>query len=188
MSSRRISTLSQAWYRWKALRLPWRRRFLVGFDLAGNTYWEFRPRGVERLRRIVHHPRSTHYSDVKVTPLWHQWLRYTREHPPSIEEQRNEVTRQARMKYLAAEADARWEAKPRLTDAPGAAIGQRAPALGSVEHKGEASKEPVADKGTNAAAAQDKADAADPWARARAQGPGEKWQPTAWDPTAPKKS
>lgn len=216
MSSRRPGTLSQAWFRWKALRLPWRRRWLVGkslslgsiivlklrhrrkpltrpspvpgFDLEGNTYWEFRPRGVERLRRIVDHPRSTHYSDVHVTPLWHQWLRYTREQPPSIEEQQNEVIRQARMKHLASAADARWEAKPRLTDAPGAATGQRAPTLGSAEHTKEASKGPVAEKGVNVEGAQEKADAADPWAKAKAQSPGEKWQPTAWDPTGSKKS
>src|SRR5688572_2075016 len=157
MSSRRISVFSQTWYKWKALRLPWRPRILVGklpatihskllqdnpltsiplllgFDLDGNTFWEFRPRGANRGPPIVHYPRSTHYSAVKVSPLWHQWLRYTRDEPPSLDEQQNEVVRQARMKHLASAADARWEAKPRLTDAPGAATGQRAPAIGSAQ-------------------------------------------------------
>jgi hypothetical protein len=27
---KRISPFSQAWYKWKALRLPWRKRFLIG--------------------------------------------------------------------------------------------------------------------------------------------------------------
>lgn len=30
MSSKQISPLLQTWYKWKALRLPWRKRFLVG--------------------------------------------------------------------------------------------------------------------------------------------------------------
>lgn len=79
------------------------------------------------------------------------------------------------MKYLAAEADARWEAKPRVMEAP---RGQE-----------PARKLPLAEDGTPAeeVANKAKADAKDPWARATAQGPGEKWQPTAWDPAAAKK-
>ncbi|KLO80071.1 uncharacterized protein LW93_7517 [Fusarium fujikuroi] len=125
MATNQIGPVARAWYRWKALRLPWRKRFLVGYDLQGNTYWEFRlTRGAEsneRWRRIVKYPRSTHYSSVKVSPQWHQWLRHTREDPPSIEEQHSDVLRQVRMQKLAAEADARWEAKPRVMDAPQAA-------------------------------------------------------------------
>lgn len=30
MSPKRIGPIAQAWYKWKALRLPWRKRFLVG--------------------------------------------------------------------------------------------------------------------------------------------------------------
>jgi len=67
-----------------------------------------------RPRRIVHYPRSTQFSDVKVSPLWHQWLRYTRADPPTLQEQTLEQARQERMRLLAAEADARWEAKPRI--------------------------------------------------------------------------
>ena len=159
----------------------------IGYDLIGNTYWEFRPRGVERWRRIVDYPRSTHYSAVKVSPLWHQWLRYTREDPPSIEEQQKEVVRQARMKHLASAADARWEAKPKLTDAPSAATGQRAPAIESAEHTEAASTEPVANTTTTAQNTPQDAKRADPWARARQEGPGEKWQPAAWTPSPSKK-
>uniref|UniRef100_L2G1A6 Uncharacterized protein n=1 Tax=Colletotrichum fructicola (strain Nara gc5) TaxID=1213859 RepID=L2G1A6_COLFN len=81
MSSTRISPILEAWYKWKSLRLPWRKRFLIGRDLQGYTYWEFREQrgdGPGRFRRIVHYPRLTYLSDVKVSPLWHQWLRHTR--------------------------------------------------------------------------------------------------------------
>ncbi|CEJ89330.1 hypothetical protein VHEMI05179 [[Torrubiella] hemipterigena] len=171
MAAKRIGPITQAWYRWKAMRLPWRKRFLVGFDLQGNTYWEFRltTRGgadsEEPWRRIVQYPRSTHYSSVKVSPLWHQWLRHLRE-APSMTEQRDDVTRQQRMKYLAAEADARWEAKPKIMEAP---------------------KEPelLGTKTANTTAQPEQTIAAteDPWAKAKAKGPSEDWQPEAWDPT-----
>ncbi|PNY24109.1 Uncharacterized protein TCAP_05950, partial [Tolypocladium capitatum] len=106
MSPKRIGPIAQAWYRWKALRLPWRKRFFIGHDLHGNTYWEFRlTRGAddgaashgERWRRIVTYPRSTHLSDVSVSPLWHQWLRHTRPDAPSLAEQRGDVVRQERV-------------------------------------------------------------------------------------------
>ncbi|EGS20514.1 uncharacterized protein CTHT_0023460 [Thermochaetoides thermophila DSM 1495] len=118
-----VSPLRRLWYKWKMLRLPWRRKFLVGFDLSGNTYWEFLLRGQtpgpgSRYRRIVQYPRGTHHGDVKVSPAWHQWLRHTRRDPPSIAEQLADVERQTRIRQLAALADARWEAKPKLTDAP----------------------------------------------------------------------
>lgn len=47
-----------------------------------------------------------------------QWLRHTRFEPPSIAEQRQDQLRQERMKLLAAQADARWAAKPSALDAP----------------------------------------------------------------------
>jgi hypothetical protein len=30
MASNQIGPVARAWYKWKALRLPWRKRFLVG--------------------------------------------------------------------------------------------------------------------------------------------------------------
>src|SRR5690242_926205 len=117
-------------------------------DLQGNTFWEFRvsndPGFDGRWRRIVHYPRKTHHGDVKVSPAWHQWLRNTRKDPPSLKEQEADVIRQERMKMLAAEADARWEAKPRLdspADAPGQPMGQRQPALGKGMAEGTGSPE-----------------------------------------------
>jgi NADH dehydrogenase [ubiquinone] 1 alpha subcomplex assembly factor 2 len=168
---------------------------LTGFDLHGNTYWEFRvsTRGVtsdestERWRRIVNYPRSTHLSSVKVSPQWHQWLRHTRHNPPTLEEQHGDVARQIRMKKLAAEADARWEAKPRLTAAPR----DPAPALASsaAETSAQEAARSVPKREAPAAVNGDAAGQgdADPWARARSHGPGEKWQPEAWTPAPGKK-
>ncbi|POR34042.1 Uncharacterized protein TPAR_05708 [Tolypocladium paradoxum] len=163
-------------------------RAAPGHDLDGNTYWEFRlTRGAddgaashpERWRRIVNYPRSTHLSDVTVGPLWHQWLRHTRPDAPSLAEQQGDVLRQERVKYLAAQADARWEAKPRVMEDPGQAAKRRALPAGQQETDRAVKQE---DK-----PAVEDAEKNDPWAKAKAQGPGENWQPTAWSPTAAKK-
>ncbi|KAL7822468.1 hypothetical protein V8C26DRAFT_389040 [Trichoderma gracile] len=220
MTPKQIGPFAQAWYKWKALRLPWRRRFLIGFDLQGNTFWEFRhTRGAqdsaERWRRIVSYPRSTHLSQVKVSPQWHQWLRHARRDPPSLDEQRAEAVRQERIKLLAAQADARWEAKPRVMEDPTRRPRAVLPELElqAKERRGLPLAEGEEDAGvktaegtaevseTNAEPARlektenekprpktkIKQDIADPWARATAHGPGEKWQPAAWDPSAAKK-
>ncbi|CCF44448.1 hypothetical protein CH063_00069 [Colletotrichum higginsianum] len=205
MSPTRISPFLEAWYKWKALRLPWRKRFLVGRDLQGYTFWEFRDvrgNGPGRFRRIVKYPRSIYLSDVKVSPLWHQWLRYTREQPPTLEEQSREAFRQERMKVLAAQADARWEAKPRLTDAPGQQTGQPLPSFNTAQTQPNAPeleakntdakennttpKKPA--RSTESAQLPDETRTKygkDPWARA--QGPSESWQPATWVPPAGKK-
>lgn len=208
MSSKQISPLLRSWYKWKALRLPWRKRFLIGLDLQGNTYWEFRDlRGdpndpAVRWRRIVEYPRNTHFGDVKVPPQWHQWLRYTREKPPSIQEQHADVRRQQQMKYLAAEADARWEAKPRYIDAPGQATGQPVPGLESQAARrgapaaqeaqaagGSSRKDAVASGPEQVQSRQQQQQHVpkgpakeDPWKQSRRGGPSEEWQPKAWAP------
>ncbi|CAD6502766.1 BgTH12-05356 [Blumeria graminis f. sp. triticale] len=105
------------WYRWKSLRLPWRKRFLVGLDLHGNTFWEFRNTlfaDQDRLRRIVNFSRATHYSEVQISPPWHQWLRHTRVDPPSLAEQSQDIQRQEQMKVLAAAVDAKWAGLAKL--------------------------------------------------------------------------
>ncbi|KAF2844771.1 hypothetical protein T440DRAFT_473146 [Plenodomus tracheiphilus IPT5] len=111
--------IRRAWYQWKMMRFPWRKKWLVGFDLQGNTFWEFKDAlHALRNRRIAKYHRNTHYGDVKVSPSWMQWLRHTRYDPPSVAEQRMDMQRQERMKVLAAQADARWAAKPSALDAP----------------------------------------------------------------------
>ncbi|KAM0559559.1 hypothetical protein ACHAPJ_004083 [Fusarium lateritium] len=190
MATNQIGPIARTWYQWKALRLPWRKRFLMGYDLQGNTYWEFRlTRGAEsneRWRRIVKYPRSAHYSSVKVSPQWHQWLRHTREEPPSVDEQQGDVMRQARMKKLAAEADARWEAKPRVMEAPQAAPAPLLSPAKATPLQQDVGKESQTDAGVKEAT-EDTKKADDPWAKAKAKGPGETWQPTAWSPPAAKK-
>ena len=129
---------------------------------------------------------------MRISPQWHQWLRYTRQDPPSVAEQRQDLVRQARMKQLAAAADARWEAKPRLTDAPGAATGQPVPSLEGAGMAGGGAGQSKSD-GKSAAAqgspteSHNKQAEEDPWGQAKARGPSEKWQPEAWAPTPSKK-
>lgn len=133
MSLKPVGPIRRVWYSWKSLKLPWRKTFLVGLDLSGNTFWEFKDAlnaGSHRMRRIVKYPRSTHYSEINISPQWHQWLRHTRDNPPSIAEQSQDLVRQDRLKMLAAEADARWAAKPSFLDAPGKQQGQPLPAMG----------------------------------------------------------
>ncbi|KAI1373347.1 hypothetical protein F4677DRAFT_448423 [Hypoxylon crocopeplum] len=186
-----VGTVRKAWYQWKALRFPWRKRFLVGLDLQGNTYWEFRlARGDpslpdSRFRRIVSYPRSTHYSEVKVPPQWHQWLRYQRERAPTLDEQASDVARQERVKVLAAEADARWEAKPSLLDVPGREKGQPVPTLdtGRTQPQERVAREsPTPNELGDVTRQKD-----DPWKRPQASAPGETWQPEAWTPTPARK-
>lgn len=92
----------------------------TGYDFNGNTFWIFREAGgympVNSWRRIVKAPTLTHMSDVKVPPLWHQWLRHVRDTPPSVDEQVADVHRQTQTRQLAQLADARWAAKPRFED------------------------------------------------------------------------
>jgi NADH dehydrogenase [ubiquinone] 1 alpha subcomplex assembly factor 2 len=106
----------------------------LGLDLSGATFWEFTDKlspDPTRMRRIVQYPRNIHYSDIsgQISPAWHQWLRHTRAEPPSLTEQSQDLIRQEQLKVLAGQADARWEAKPRLIDMPGREIGQAVPAL-----------------------------------------------------------
>ena len=146
---------------------------------------------------------------MKVSPQWHQWLRHTREDPPSLEEQRGDVIRRERMKYLAAEADARWEAKPRVMEAPAqaaSAISQPAQPLGTSapqptsQAAGEQS-ESAQDAQTPDAAGETgsrqetwrkmqqarPSPGNDPWKQAQRGGPSEQWQPEGWNPSAASK-
>ncbi|KAI1114860.1 hypothetical protein F5Y14DRAFT_156550 [Nemania sp. NC0429] len=210
MSSRQPGPVAKAWGLWKSLRLPWRKRFFVGQDPQGNTYYELRhqPRGdaapeTAPYRRLVHYPRSTPYSEVRVPPAWHQWLRHQREFPPSMEEQVAELQRQARIKVLAAEADARWRAKPSLLDMPETTTKKEAvvaPGDGQVRAAREsgAQLETPPQRQTQGGGGgegrrpgkeeeQTGTPSPDPWKRAERGAPGETWQPEAWTPTPARK-
>ncbi|KAI0593515.1 hypothetical protein F4775DRAFT_577752 [Biscogniauxia sp. FL1348] len=206
MSAKQISPLLRAWYRWKSLRLPWRNRFLVGLDLQGNTYWEFRLRGASpaetslspthhRLRRIVQYPRDTHYSEVRVPPAWHQWLRYRRDAAPTLAEQAADAARQQRVRVLAAQADARWAAKPSLLDMPmppPSSSSRRTGTVSKGKEEEEEKRRDVEAKGQGQRWGEDSAEEKDkdkdkdkdPWKQHQRGGPSETWQPTAWTPSA----
>ncbi|CCE78875.1 Piso0_000909 [Millerozyma farinosa CBS 7064] len=100
-------------HRFKARRdIPFRKKFFVGYDLYGNTYWEFTLDGnMSRLRRKLEPYQSMLFkSDYVQTipPQWLQWLRRTREEPPTLHELVDDQRRQQRMKILSEQADARW--------------------------------------------------------------------------------
>lgn len=204
-----MSTLRNLWFRWKALRLPWRRRFLVGRDLVGNTYWEMKSSGGGRMRRMAEGHGKMHHSDVQISPQWHQWLRHTRFDAPTIEEQQMDVTRQIQLKQNARLADQRWENKRQYIEKPAAPYQQQSaqrmtmggnPEVGEGQETikgGDAPKtEPAHKEGVRNAVAdpleQVKGKGADgkpdPWEQERrkqserASNPGGTWQPEAWTP------
>lgn len=125
-----------------------------------------------------------------------------------MREQVAELRRQARIKVLAAEADARWEAKPSLLDMPtkeekefGGGRGQttalgdgqvRAQELGRDRETREAPQEARSeDEGEGRlpeqTIPQTGTPSPDPWKRAERGAPGETWQPEAWTPTPARK-
>ncbi|CAD6449197.1 0294aedc-f7f3-4439-bb9a-e73838e30635 [Sclerotinia trifoliorum] len=210
MSTQQLSPIRKAWYRWKSLRFPWRKRFFVGLDLQSNSFWEFRDAiNAGRMRRIVQAPPLTQYSDVRISPQWHQWLRHTRADAPSIEELLGDVARQERLKILARQADERWNAKASFLDKPAA---QQASLATQVRDGGAFSVVEPREDGKGVANAvggehvekeravfakkpagsktlhdgetlprEEKKYQEDPWKKARG-GPSEEWQPKAWDP------
>lgn len=159
------------------------------------------PAELSRWRRIVQYPSTTHYGEVKVSPQWHQWLRHMRDRPPSIQEQHIELRRQQQMKQLAAQADARWEAKPKMMDVPpGESTGQPVPALegrlaragGKEAGQAEVTRTDAIASGEDQVPTQEKPEQKeiekeDPWKKSSRGGPSEDWQPQAWSPPASKR-
>ncbi|KAG7810396.1 hypothetical protein KL921_002891 [Ogataea angusta] len=105
--NRLIPLWKQLYYKWRSLRtIPLRKKFFVGYDLTGNTYWEFfveRKKGI-RPRRLYqpYKPQEfivDYYESVPVQ--WLQWLRYTRLRPPSLEELVEDKMRIERIQQLA---------------------------------------------------------------------------------------
>lgn len=198
-----MSTFRQLWIRWKMLRLPWRKRFLVGQDLVGNTYWEFKDAlSHGRMRRIVKGARQLHHADVQISPQWHQWLRYTRPDPPTIQEQQMDVARQIQLKHNARLADERWASKKRYIEKPAKQQEEKVerPTIGGEGQEAiqgdDALKMETANKDVRSAVAGSAEQARqsgrtkelDPWEQERkkqketAANPGGTWQPEAWSP------
>ncbi|VEU21290.1 DEKNAAC102515 [Brettanomyces naardenensis] len=96
----------RAWYKWKSLKnVPFRKQFFAGYDLKGNTYWEFFPQGTTNIkpRRIWHPYRSQSflfdYYD-KLPIQWLQWLRYSRWKAPTVQELVDDEKRLQRLQKL----------------------------------------------------------------------------------------
>lgn len=170
------------------MKLPWRKQFLAGSDLNGNTYWEFKDQlsnNPERMRRMVKGPRQMYMSDVQaqISPLWHQWLRQTRHAPPSLEEQHMDVQRQITLKHNAKLADDRWNSKKKYIEKPEASD-ELPPPRQDLEPRREMERQAnVPDQSTTQQTAK-----SDPWERERQKqqgtgsNPGGGWQPEAWTP------
>lgn len=112
----KVPNWRRLYYKWKSLRnVPFRRRWFVGYDLEGNTYWEFKTNATGRLRRMVDYRLKPHglligqYSQNEISPRWSSWMRFTRPNPPSLTELVAEEQRKAVMKVLAQQADQRWK-------------------------------------------------------------------------------
>ncbi|MCJ1360274.1 MAG: hypothetical protein MMC33_010277 [Icmadophila ericetorum] len=172
-------------------------------DLAGNTFWEFKDSlASNRLRRIAQYDPRIPYSDIKIshtnpfetTAQWHQWLRHTRQDPPSVSEQQYDLQRQSQLKQLAQLADERWASKPSFLDAPktaakpgpamlprdkGSYVGQTEPA----EKEGlRNAVGGVGEVGDIPETSLDKNLKENPWQKSRKGRAGEDWQPGAWTP------
>lgn len=112
---RTLSPLQRLYYRFRTYRFPWRKRFFIGQDLSGNTYWELRDRlHPSRPRRIVEFaaqkglsPRDLMALGVS-SPQWHQWLRNLRSEPPSIEELVSDERRREGVRDRARKVEERW--------------------------------------------------------------------------------
>lgn len=93
--------------------IPFRKRFFVGYDLHGNTYWEFSPDGnMQRLRRKMEpYQEYVFQADYfsTVPPQWLQWLRRTRPQPPTLDELLADKFRQENLKSLSRQADEKWQ-------------------------------------------------------------------------------
>lgn len=92
--------------------IPFRKKFFVGYDLHGNTYWEFTLDGnMNRLRRKMEpHQEYIFKADYfsTVPPQWLQWLRLTRQKAPTLKELVEDQQRQQNIKMLAQQADEKW--------------------------------------------------------------------------------
>ncbi|ODV62245.1 uncharacterized protein ASCRUDRAFT_90209 [Ascoidea rubescens DSM 1968] len=109
----KVTPFQRIWHRWRSLRnVPFRKKFFIGYDLNGNTYWEFFLENInanQRLRRIIHYrDNRKHFEKQEIPTQWMQWLRYTRTRHPTLTELLADVQRQQAMKILAKQADERW--------------------------------------------------------------------------------
>ncbi|ODQ81539.1 hypothetical protein BABINDRAFT_159815 [Babjeviella inositovora NRRL Y-12698] len=109
----KVTPFKQLFHKWCALRnVPWRTKFFIGYDLNGNTYWEWTNDGnFLRMRRIKETVKERAFiaDTFDTPPQWMQWLRHMRKEHPTLEELIADEQRQIRIKVLARQADERWK-------------------------------------------------------------------------------
>lgn len=148
--------------------IPFRKRFFVGYDLHGNTYWEFTLDGnMQRLRRKMEPYqefmfKADYFSTVP--PPWLQWLRRTRNTPPTLQELMEEQFRQQNIKALANEANAKWESQKLLLEQQQKAKLQAE--LDKVKQRSETSQSKPVKEDEQEASQKDQTAKDDPWAQA----------------------
>lgn len=106
----KIPLWKQVYYKWRSLKgVPFRKKYFVGYDLDGNTYWEFYlERNQKRPRRIVEpiEPQALLFNYFEKVPIqWAQWLKYARHTPPSVYDIVADQERIKRLQILAAFKD-----------------------------------------------------------------------------------
>ncbi|KAI9488920.1 hypothetical protein BDB00DRAFT_884691 [Zychaea mexicana] len=113
--SKQLSTLQRLKLIYKTSRFPWKRHVMVGWDLAGNEYWEMpnpnHPAG--RWKRWVQMKENDGdiaiFKENDLPVQWQAWLRHTRYEPPAKEELIREQYRlaklQQKVRQLEVEAD-----------------------------------------------------------------------------------
>ncbi|GMM32493.1 hypothetical protein DAMA08_052380 [Martiniozyma asiatica (nom. inval.)] len=93
-------------HKWRSLRnIPFRKKFFIGYDLDGNTYWEFyldptNPRSRRLFEPRIPQPFIHDYFGAIPIP-WAQWLKHARINNPSLSELAEEELRVAKLKALA---------------------------------------------------------------------------------------
>lgn len=101
----RVPFWKQMVHRFQAMPFPLRRKFFRGYDLDGNSYWEFYlERQQVRPRRIVEPiaPQSLLFNYFDKVPIqWTQWLRYARHDAPTPMELIKEEERIEKLQALA---------------------------------------------------------------------------------------
>ncbi|KAF8427001.1 hypothetical protein EV426DRAFT_559769 [Tirmania nivea] len=201
-----LSPLLRLYYRFRTYRFPWRKRFFIGQDLSGNTYWELRDRlHPSRSRRTVQFATHNHLSSRDlmaqgvVSPQWHQWLRNVRPEPPSIEELMSDERRRAEVFERARKIEERWaegSGRRRRIEGGVGVVGERIGGMGvgAVVRLGEGGVRPV-DEGPEEKVTLGLGEkqlvrgegVRDPWEEARREQEGEGEGPVAWVPQVGKR-
>lgn len=83
----------------KLAKVPFRRKWFRGYDLEGNSYWEFQLSSTLPKRRMVKQIQKTGLA-FDVPPMWSQWLRFMKSDPPQLEDLIREEERVRRLKEL----------------------------------------------------------------------------------------